>query len=169
MVGRALGLLALLAAGAAQAAEPPAVIDVLAPATAPRCEPSEEDEIVVCAERPGDEYRIDPAVLAVSRQIEQPADRRKPAHHSAGKESCVPHGTNGCPGQGVIPVTAIALKALQVGVLAAKGEDWRAPLRTSPDQYRLYTQAKAKSGGAKRISIGVGVGAQPVRDPRPGH
>lgn len=163
---RAFGLIALLAASAAQAAEPPTVIDVLAPVTPQRCDKPEGDEIVICAERGGDGYRIDPAVLAADRARQSPRERRPPAHHALGKGGCGSHGPHGCPGEGAIPVSAIALTAVQVAVLAAKGEDWRAPLRTKPDEYRLYQQARARNARDRKARIGVD--AAPSADPRPG-
>ena len=160
-------LACFLAASAAPAAEPRVVIDVLAGPVPAGCEQADGDEIVVCAERgETDRYRIDPALMAVSRTLEKPADRRKPGYQTVGTEQCKPHGIELCPGQDTIPVTAIALKTIQVAALAAKGEDWREALRTRPDEYRLYRQAKAKQGSGKRVSVDLTV--RPVADPRPG-
>lgn len=117
------------------------------------------DEIVVCGdrERRPAPYRIDPSVLAAERAREAPpVDARSP-QQKAVAISCHDLPSK-CQGSGVIPLLPVALKAAEAALLAAnKGEDWRSPFRTGPDEYQLHPQDKAKRA---RISIGLGASAK---------
>ncbi len=129
------------------------------------CPSAQPDEVMVCGERRGAKYRIDPAVLAVQRSREPALPERQPDYIAVTDQSCVPHGTNGCPGADAIPVLRIALVVAEAGLLALMGEDWREPLRTTPDAYRLHRETKAKTA-KQRVSIHLGGAPVP---PRPGH
>jgi hypothetical protein len=123
----------------------------------PRCVGG-TDEIVVCGarEREAAPYRIDPSVLAAQRAREAPpVDARSP-QQKAVAVSCHDLPSK-CQGSGTIPLLPVALKAAEAALLAAKGEDWRSPFRTGPDEYQLHQQDKAKRA---RISIGLGAGVK---------
>ena len=160
------GVLAVVAAPAA--AQPAAAPRLDLGSAARGCKAAEPGEVVVCGERGGDTYRIDPEVLAVERSREPPSRSRPPDYLSVNDQSCVPHGANGCPGRDVVPVLPMAVVAAKAAVLAIQGEDWRDPLRTRPDSYRLYREEKAKSEQARRPSASIGFGAGQAPD-RPGH
>jgi len=144
----ALAMLAIAAPAAAQEAPPPK-LDL--ETQSKDCEAAEPGEVVVCGERGGDKYRLDPDVLHVIRKAEEAANPPRPPAQIAESDPCKV-GPNGCPGEGALPLLAIAMKAVEVAVTAAKGEDWREPLRTRPDQYRLYRESKEKREKPK-ISI----------------
>ena len=164
---RRLFALSLLIAGAAapafaQSPEPPKLEINTA---AKGCTPAAPGEVVVCGESP-DKYRIDADVLQVIRRQEQAANPPRPPVDVASGDPCKV-GPNGCPGEGALPLLMIAMKVAQVGVTAIKGEDWREPLRTRPDDYRLYQEEKAKRED-RRVRVGIEFGARPKVE-RPGH
>ena len=154
----------LLAAVAAGAQAQPAPADPANPAPlklqAPDegCEPASPGEVVVCRKAPG-KYRIDPDVLQVIRRQELAANPPRPPVQVADGDPCKT-GPNGCPGEGAVPLLMIALKAAEVALAAAKGEDWREPLRTRPDEYQLYLEERERREKA-RVSIGVGISDKP--------
>lgn len=156
-------MLAVAAPAAAQTPESPK-LDLSSAARG--CKAAEPGEVVVCGERSGDAYRIDPEVLAVERSREPPSGARPPDYLTVNDQSCVPHGPNGCPGRDVVPVLQMALVAARVAALAIEGEDWREPLRTRPDAYRLYVEEKAKREKA-RASVSIDFGSDRAPD-RPG-
>jgi hypothetical protein len=122
------------------------------------CPVATGEQIIVCAD-PADRsgYRIDPALAAVQRQAgDLGADPLM--QRDIGKEGCLPHGLKPCPGLDTIPVLAIARVAAQSAILAAGGEDWRAPLRTEADHYEVYREAKAKEERRKsdrKVRFGI--------------
>ncbi len=143
-------------------AEPVSVAEPDEPKLAPPsavdpCTTIQTDEITVCGERnQKDRYRIDPGVLGADRAAEA---NPRPEPKLAPKEKCPPHGPV-CSGQGAIPVSAIAIVAVQTAVRAAKGEDWREGLGLTDDQdYEEYRLTKAKEERRKqerKVRIGVG-------------
>jgi hypothetical protein len=133
-----------------------------APLTAPvaydPCTMVNPDEITVCAERnQKDRYRIDPGVLGADRAA---SANPRPEQKLAPKEKCPPHGPI-CEGQGAIPISAIAIVAVQTAIKAAKGEDWREAVGLTDDQdYEEYRAAKAKEERRRRekkVQVGFGV------------
>jgi hypothetical protein len=120
-------------------------------------------EIVVCGarERP---YRIDPDVLAGQRAREAlPADTRT-AFSCAVRGSC--HDTYAkCQGSGVIPVLPAALKTIEAVVLAVKGEDWRQPFRSKPNEFEAYQAAQGERRAG--VSVSLEAGASAGLPPRP--
>ena len=156
-----LALAAGTLAAAPLDAEPATVADPDEPKLAPLaavdpCTSVQADEITVCGERnQKDRYRIDPGVLGADRAAEA---NPRPEQKLAPKEKCPPHGPI-CPGQGAIPVSAIALVAVETAVRAAKGEDWREGLGLTNDRdYEEYRLAKAKEERRKeerKVRVGV--------------
>jgi len=112
-----------------------------------RCRSEDPTTVVVCG-RSQQRYRIDPVVLAATRNAEAPPPR--PRLDATTAEGCT--GPN-CGG-GVIPLVGMALTAVKAAVLASEGEDWRDAFRTHPDAYQVYEDAKARTS---RISIGATV------------
>lgn len=112
-----------------------------------RCRSEDPTTVVVCG-RSQQRYRIDPVVLAATRNAEAPPPR--PRLDATTAEGCT--GPN-CGG-GVIPLVGMALTAAKAAVLASEGEDWRDAFRTHPDAYQVYEDAKARTS---RISIGLTV------------
>ena len=113
-----------------------------------RCKSDDATTVVVCG-RSQQRYRIDPVVLEATREAEAPPP--KPNLDATAAPGCI--GPN-CGG-GMIPLVAMALTAVKAAVLASQGDDWRDALRTHPDAYRQYEDAKARTS---RISIGVTAG-----------
>jgi hypothetical protein len=153
------GGLALGTAGAAPApAQPTEAPLYLSTEAAPEdCKEATGNEVVVCGERGPSPYRIDPDVLGAMRAEELAANPPRPPGQVAEGDPCNV-GPNGCPGEGALPLMAIALTAAEMAVKAIQGEDWREPLRTGPDDYQRYEEAKRKRERAKpRVSVGVGV------------
>lgn len=149
-------LLVTTAASAAIAAPASAQAPKLDLSAPPRgCAPASPGEIVVCGESQ-EKYRIDRDVLQVIREQELAANPPRPPVQVADGDPCKV-GPNGCPGEGALPLLAIAMKAAQLAVQVAKGEDWREPLRTRPDEYEQYLKSKAKRNKAKP-SVGIGIG-----------
>lgn len=154
----ALLAFALAAPVAAEPAEAPK-LDLSVKAAS--CEGS-ADEVVVCGKR-DERYRLDSAVMAVERSKEPSSGSRPPEYLSVNLQSCLPHGNGGCAGQGVVPVLKIAVVAAQVAARAIQGEDWREPLRTGPQDYRLYQESKARAE-EPRPSVRLEFGVQPKVD-----
>ncbi|MCW3796310.1 hypothetical protein OMW55_00600 [Sphingomonas sp. BN140010] len=155
-------MLAILAANALAVAEPPApvVINLLPP---PCPERSAEADVTVCARRIPD-YRIDPGVLAGVRAREAlPTDTRT-AQAEAVAGSCHDEPSK-CQGGSVIPILPAAIKSVEAMVLAARGEDWRQPFRTKPDEYEQYRAAQAKA--RPKVSVSVGASARAGTERRP--
>lgn len=155
MVRSCLILVAVAAIAApTQAATPEAPkLDL---STAPKgCTPASPGEVVVCGESP-DKYRIDPDVLQVVRAQEQAANPPRPPAQVTDGDPCR-IGPNGCPGEGALPLLMIAMKVVEVAAQVAKGDDWREPLRTGPDEYQLYMESKTRREKPK-ASIGIGIG-----------
>ena len=117
------------------------------------CKSSNAAEVVVCG-RSKPPYRIDPNVLAATRSVE--AAPPKPPLDASTDRSCV--GPN-CGG-GTIPLVGMALTALKAAELAAQGDDWREALRTRPDAYQAYQDAKAKDAKRPRVSVGLSAGSK---------
>ena len=156
-----LAALLLTALSAAPvAAEPERVVIDLMPRRCPEQRPA-GGEVVVCGgrERP---YRIDPDVLAGQRARDAlPTDTRT-AQEKAVEGSC--HDTHAkCQGGGTIPILAPALKTIQAAVLAAKGEDWRKPFRSKPNEYEAYqaAQGERRAGVSVSLEAGASAGAPP--------
>jgi len=144
----------------ATAAEPPprVVIDLM-PMPCP--ERSTGVEVTVCGRRTPD-YRLDPGVLAGTRAREAlPTDLRT-AQGKAVEGSCHDQPSK-CQGGGVIPVLAVASKTIEAVVLAVKGDDWREPFRTKPDEYEAYRAEQQRT----RVSVSLGASAGTGAPPRP--
>jgi hypothetical protein len=156
----ALFLTALSATPAA--ADPPARVGThLMPRRCP--ELSGDGEVVVCGERERP-YRIDPDVLAGQRARDVPPEDTRTAQEKAVQGSC--HDTYAkCQGSGTIPILAPALKTIQAVVLAAKGEDWRQPFRSKPDDYQAYQAAQGERRA--KIDVSLVAGASSGAPPRP--
>ena len=121
------------------------------------CKPSSSGEVVVCGERGPSPYRIDPDVMSTIRRQEKAANPPRVAEHDVSADPCST-GPNGCPGEGAVPIMMIALTAAEMAAKAIKGEDWREPLRTKPDEYQLYREEKQKRERSKpRIGVGIGI------------
>lgn len=111
------------------------------------CRNDNPSEVIVCG-RSEQRYRIDPDVLAATRQSE--ALPSKPQLDASTAEPCT--GPN-CGGGSYVPLVGMALTAIKAAELAAAGDDWRDAFRTHPDQYKIYQQSKQ----SKRPSISIGV------------
>lgn len=113
------------------------------------------DEIIVCRQR-GDKYRIDPSVLQAMRAREAvPAQPRPGFADMAATRGCI--GAHACKGD-TVALVSMALTAARAAALAIEGEDWRGPLRTRPDEYELYEEAKARRAREPSAKVGLGVG-----------
>src|SRR5438552_13022716 len=151
-----LGTAACSSAAAAQA--PPADAQAIARAlkdpasTTPpaTCTSMDAKAVTVCGRR-GERYRINPVVLATTREAEAPPPK-PPLGDGAPDSDCV--GPQHCGG-GTIPLVGMALASVKAAVLAVRGDDWRGAFRTHPDQYQLYEDAKAKEAKKPRISVGM--------------
>lgn len=158
----AMVVLSALAGAPAAAAEPPQriVIDLM-PKRCP--DQGTGADVVVCGERE-QPYRIDPDVLAGERAREAlPVDTRT-AQEKAVVGSC--HDTPAkCQGGGIIPVLPAALKTIEAVVLAVKGEDWRQPFRSKPDDYEAYKAAQGERRA--KVSVSLDAGASSGRRPTP--
>ena len=102
---------------------------------------SDDGEIVVCGRRDR-RYRIDPAVLAVSRRLESRGGPRPEGRTALFKDGCSSVGLSSC-GQDVLPVGKVAITLTTALIKAIKGEDLKPMLRTVPSEYGLYQQSKA--------------------------
>ena len=140
-----LGVIAVSAPASAQAPHSPgapAKLDLSTGTAAEECEAGEAGEVVVCGERGRSPYRIDADVYRGIRARELAENPpRLPSRVPAG-DPCKT-GPNGCPGEGALPLMAIALTAAKMAVKAIEGEDWTEPLRTGTDEYQLYRDSKA--------------------------
>ena len=96
-------------------------------------------EVVVCGRRK-ETYRLDPDIMATESPDAPP---RADPSRTVNAPRCS-EGPHGCPGEGAIPVSAIALKVAQAGLAAVKGDDWKAVFRNGPDSYERYRRAKAR-------------------------
>jgi hypothetical protein len=122
------------------------------------CPAPQGQDIVVCgAPDRNSAFRIDPSVLAVGREKNDPgivASNRDPAADTP----CPSYGLKLCQGRDTVPILAIARVAARSAALAISGEDWREPLRTRPDDYSIYREAKAKEErqvSARRVRVGL--------------
>ena len=141
-------------AAAQQPQQAPPRLDLSGPAEG-ECKPAAEGEVVVCGERGPSPYRIDPDVLGVMRAKELAENPPRPATAVPGGDPCGV-GPNGCPGEGAVPLLAIAITAAKVAVKAIQGEDWREPLRTGPTDYERHLEAKKQREKSKpRVSVGI--------------
>ena len=113
------------------------------PIIGPGCDraPSDDGEIVVCGRRDR-RYRIDPAVLAVSRRLEARGGPRPEGRTALFNDGCSPVGLASC-GQDVLPVGKVAITPTTALIKIIKGEDLKPMLRTVPSEYGLYRQSKA--------------------------
>lgn len=120
---------------------------IVLPVAEPGCTlgKAEDDTILVCGRR-GSPYRIDPVVLATERaRVER--NRRPPNRGDVPGQPCNLVGpATPCP-TNVIPVSGIALTAIQMVVKAVRGEDLRPILRAEPTEYERYQEAKAEVEG----------------------
>lgn len=124
------------------------------PASRQTCESGNGQGVVVCGQRVGSPYRIDPATLDSLRKEDLLKHPERIAGREPPPEAC---GTvrNECDG-GYFPIFQPLMTVVSAVVKAANGEDWREPFRTGPDEYQLYLDAKRKQG---RGSIKFGVTA----------
>lgn len=133
------------AAGAQDAPQPAHAepLRIVIPVVEPGCDgPKPDDDAILVCGSEDRRYRLDPAVLAVSRTRDARGTPPE-AHERLFQEKCSPVGGHVCPGQDVVPISNIALVAASAAVKAAKGEDLRPMLRTGPDEYEVYKRAKA--------------------------
>ncbi|MDQ3078191.1 MAG: hypothetical protein M3Q83_05035 [Pseudomonadota bacterium] len=134
------------AAAAAQAgpnattAAPPRIV---IPIVAPGCDTPTDGAIVVCG-RKNDRYRIDPKVLAALRSRDAQRGLRPEARTMIFNERCSAVGGTACPGQNVVPISSMLIVAVTALVKIARGEDLLPMLKTIPDDYELFKQAKAR-------------------------
>lgn len=114
------------------------------------CKSEDPRAVVVCgtARQP---FRIDPTVLAATREAEA-APIKPPVGGDVSQAVCSGPRCGPPP----VPLVGMALAALKAAALAAQGDDWREPLRTHPDQYKVYEQKKSAS--KPRVSVEVGAG-----------
>ena len=139
----------LLLSGAASAAQEgpsprvAAPLRIVIPIVEPRCETPPADGVIVVCGRKDDRYRIDPTVLAAIRSRDSRGGPRPDAHTTMFSERCSPVGLSSCSGQNVVPVSSILIVVATAVAKAVRGEDLRPMLHTVPDEYELYTQAKA--------------------------
>jgi len=134
------------AAAAQKGPSPPvgAPLRIVIPIVEPRCEkPPPADGVIVVCGRKDDRYRIDPTVLAAIRSRDPRGGPRPDAHTTMFSERCSPVGLSSCSGQNVVPVSSILMVVARAVAKAVRGEDLRPMLRPVPDEYELYTQAKA--------------------------
>jgi hypothetical protein len=110
------------------------------------CKSSETSEVVVCGRRGPSPYRIDPTVLRVMRERERAENT--PSSGRAPVQDCTV-GPRGCDNS-VIPISTIGIVTAQAIIKAIKGEDWRDPFRTKPDEYQQYIDAKRDSPRPRR-------------------
>ena len=112
--------------------------------------PKSGDDVIVVCGRDDRRYRIDPAVLAVTRARNAKGSRPRPDRRTTlFQETCGPIGSAHYPGQGTLPVSSIALTVATALIKVAKGEDLRPMLLTTPSEYGMYQQAKAAEDANK--------------------
>ena len=122
---------------------PPERIEL--PVIQPGCDRAgDEDTVVVCG-RNDRRFRIDPATLSAVRAIERKNDHGNHMRPLAIIGGCSETGPMGCRGEGVIPVSMMAFKALGLIATAIRGEDLRPALRQGPTDYEIYQRAKAEA------------------------
>jgi hypothetical protein len=140
--------LGLLAGASARANEPPAPSGppsrIELPVIQPGCDRAgDPDTITVCAQTDR-RFRIDPATLTTLRIKEQRDDPENQPRPLAVTSTCSEPGPFGCREEGVIPIGAMAFKAVELAVKAVRGEDLRPALRQRPTEYEIYQQAQAE-------------------------
>jgi len=118
------------------------------------CKPADGDEVVVCGAKQKP-YGPDPAVM---KAAPRPLAHRRDPRSTVNKQACgVGHDICGV---GVIPVTAIALKAGEALVKAIKGDDWKSVFKNGPDEYERYLAEKELQEARER-EIAEQDGARP--------
>ncbi|QNM83910.1 hypothetical protein H8M03_06270 [Sphingomonas sabuli] len=152
----AFALGACSAASAAEPADEPIVLDLEGAISG--CTASSPDEVIVCGKVNRRNYRLDPVELAVIRKKEAAANPPRVSTKFPDGDPCKV-GPNGCPGDGAIPLLAVAALVAKVAVKAVVAEDWREPLRVMPDEYEMYVQAKERAQRRVRVTLGAGAGS----------
>jgi hypothetical protein len=136
------GLLVAPGAPAAEPSGPPSRIEL--PVIQPGCDRAgDDDTITVCAQNDR-RFRIDAATLTTMRVKELRDDPEAQPRPLAITSACSEPGPFGCRDEGVIPVGAMAIKAVALAISALRGEDLRPALRNGPTDYEIYKQARAE-------------------------
>jgi hypothetical protein len=121
------------------------------------CKNPSPDEVLVCAPS-REHYRIDPSVLAASREHDSPPPKPPVTAEAVPQSGCIGGQGQGCGGGGIVPLVGMALVAARAAELAANGDDWRDAIRIHEDEYRLYQEAEARKAKDRKPKIGLVVG-----------
>lgn len=90
------------------------------------------EEIVVCANTRPQDFRIDAALLKAQRRLPNIYTQ-----HDMVKRKCDPMRFSGC-GTSTIPVSQIAVTAINVGAELISGGEWRDALQPMNDDAEIY-------------------------------
>ncbi len=142
LIGMTLFVLALGVEPAATPTGPPARI--VLPVIAPDCDRTGEPDVITVCGRDDRRFRIDAATLTTLRIKDRRDDNGARSRPLAITQSCQEAGPFACRGQGVLPVSGMALKAVELAIKAIRGDDLRPALRQGPTDYEIYQQVKAQ-------------------------